>query len=1230
MESPDNIHALETAQPRSRKNAERAQLDAAADLDATLRAIPDLLFELDDKGRYLQVWTNQPELLAAQRELLLGHTVAEMLPAPAAATVLAALQEAASTGHSQGQQISLPLPQGECWFELSTSRKINPTDGQLRFIMLSRDISARKRMEQILQALGTAPTGQEFFNFLTGQLAKLLEVEVAFIGELLPNGRARTRAMIIDGQAVPSLEYDLTGTPCESVMGKTLCVYPDTVQQRFPHDTMLADLGVVAYAAAPLWNSQQRPLGLIGIMGRRRIEQPAALENILRLVALRAGAELEQEHQQRAMRENEEKYQRLVESLGHEYLFYRHDAAGVFTYLSPSIETILGYTPAAFKTHYRQFLTDDPGNALAIRYSEESLRGKPPPPYEVEVRRKDGRPCTLAVSEIPVFDPTGQVVGGEGIAHDITAHKAAERRLRSMASELEQRVEERTLALANKEEETRSLVDNLLDCVINIDGQGIVRSANPAVERILGWRPDELIGQNVSVLTPEPHRSAHDGYLERYQRTNQAHIIGSGREVEGLHKNGQLIPMELAVSEYWVQGKRFFTGTLRDITERKAVEAALQAAKEEAEAANRAKSLFLAAMSHEIRTPMNGVIGMVELLAQGRLDEHQQEMVETVRESSFSLLRVIDDILDFSKLGAGKLTMDEEPLSLERLLEGVCDGLEAVARNKRVDLYPFIDPALPQQVVGDEGRLRQILNNLVGNAIKFSAASAGRGRVAVRATSLGSSDGRVALCLSVADNGIGLSVEEQASLFKPFIQADASTTRRFGGTGLGLSIVKHIVDLLHGDIQISSASGAGATFTVNLNLPIAPGAATAPAAPALNDLECLLVTEDAERAHDLGVYLTDAGAQVRRAATLDAALLQLKTLPAQGSWVVIHDTGLEQPQQEALIALREAVLEPHFLLLLNHGLRHRPRLEAPGIVSLDIELLHRRTLLEAVAIAAGGASAQALASRPEPAPAPAPTTIAAWHLPILVAEDNPINQKVIVRQLQLLGYRAEVAGDGEEALEIWRQGKFSLILSDLHMPKLDGCALAAAIRQEEPAGQRIPILAATANILKEDRERCLKLGMDDVLIKPVQLPVLKAALEKWLAGTLANRAGKDSTAAPPPPSPGLAVLDTAVLEKLLGDNAPTLITEFLDDFQTSARQTAAELHAAWDKGDLAAVGSAAHKLKSSSRAVGALALGELCAALEKSGTAGDRVALSALMPEFEAGMVAVEREIDAR
>ncbi|MDO9100920.1 MAG: ATP-binding protein [Candidatus Nitrotoga sp.] len=826
-------------------------------------------------------------------------------------------------------------------------------------------------------------------------------------------------------------------------------------------------------------------------------------------------------------------------------------------------------------------------------------------------------------------------------------------RLRRVSVELEDQVAQRTadleqanVAMAIKEEETRSVVEHMVDCVITIDEKGIVRSANPVVENLFGYTRDEVIGQNISILMPEPHRSGHDGYMGRYYQTGQAHIIGIGREVDGLHKNGEHIAVYLAVSEYFVGGKRYFTGILRDVRERVRIMKDLEHARFEAEQANQAKSAFLATMSHEIRTPMNGVIGMADVLRQTSLNGYQVEMVNLIRESAFVLLDIIEDILDFSKIEAGKLEIERVSTNVADVVEKACGLLEHLAAKKGVELTLFIDPAIPEEVLGDALRLRQVLVNLANNAIKFSSGQQQQGRVSVRALLTKHDPDQVTVEFQITDNGIGMDEETQSRLFTSFTQGDASTTRRFGGTGLGLAISRHLVELMGGEIAVQSAPGKGSTFTARLSFALPP---TSPAVGGktvdLTGLSCLVLGDDNGLGDDLAVYLRESGAIVERVSDLAAARKRIDTL-SSGLWLLIIDAGHDAPPIEELrTAFRaRSDLNPHFVvvehghqqpgieprfIVIRRGHRRRGRVETVDLVTLDGDIMHPQSFLRAVAIAAGRAyeKEESLFSDKIEMMITPPSRAMALQQGrlVLVAEDNEINQKVIRQQLALLGYAADIAGDGREALKRWENGDYALLLTDLHMPEMDGYQLTAAIRVDEAskADKRcIPIVALTANALTGEAEHCRAVGMDDYLSKPVQLVDLKATLAKWLpaAASLATPVPSVPSA---PPATAAGPVDVSVLKGLVGDD-PAVISEFLRDFRSSSVRIAAELRAAYQVGQAAAVSAAAHKLKSSARSVGALALGELCAEMEQAGKAGDTEALAVLLPRFEAEMAVVD------
>ena len=367
------------------------------------------------------------------------------------------------------------------------------------------------------------------------------------------------------------------------------------------------------------------------------------------------------------------------------------------------------------------------------------------------------------------------------------------------------RFEEELLA---SEAKVRGILETAADAIITIDQHGVVRSFNAAAERIFGYSCEEVVGRNVSMLMPSPYRERHDGYLASYLRTGESKIIGIGREVIGLRKDGSTLPMELALSEVSVNSQRTFTGIARDISERKKFEAQLASARDAALDSARLKAEFLANMSHEIRTPMNGIIGMTGVLIDTQLDEVQREATETIRSCGDALLTIINDILDLSKIEAGKMRFETIDFGLRPLLESIMDLVAPAARAKSLELASLIHSEVPDAVRGDPVRIRQVLTNIIANAIKFTAS----GEVILRVTMDSETDRYALIRMAVRDTGIGIPSEARSRLFQPFAQADGSTTRQYGGTGLGLAISKGLVERMGGEIGVESEPGKGSTF----------------------------------------------------------------------------------------------------------------------------------------------------------------------------------------------------------------------------------------------------------------------------------------------------------------------------------------------------------------------------------------------------------------------------------
>jgi PAS domain S-box-containing protein len=564
---------------------------------------------------------------------------------------------------------------------------------------------------------------------------------------------------------------------------------------------------------------------------------------------------------------------------------------------------------------------------------------------------------------------------------------------------------------------------------------------------------------------------------------------------------------------------------------------ALQEARAEAESSARAKASFLAAMSHEVRTPMNGVVGMVDLVLQTKLDDEQRFMLQTVKDSGHALITVINDILDFSKIEAGRLEIERAEFSVAKILEDVALSLAPVAAQKKLSLITYADPKLPEVVLGDAVRVRQILSNLGANAVKFSET----GEIVLKAEAGPSgTPGHVRVRFSVRDEGVGISQEAKERLFEEFQQADSSTTRRFGGTGLGLAICRRLTDLMGGEIGVDSLLGVGSEFRCLLPFPVVERREEKRSAADLAGLRVLVIAESDELRGVCANYLGHWKAEVETASKLRECLPRFQDAKKQGRPIdIIVIARADDPRQVA--ALREGFVEAGLMPYPRFVVGRDARVDVSVIAGIkeitlvDAYPVRRAALISAVAIAAGRASPETMViDTPEATlrvAAPSVEEALADGRLILVAEDQISNQEVIRRQLNRLGYACEIAKDGMEALKMWRSKPYALLLTDCHMPHMDGFGLTAAVRNlEKNSNSRAPIIAITANVLQGEAERCLASGMDGFLPKPVDLKTLRAALEKWIDHAPAT---VDETPAPEA-SPVLPVLDLTQVHEVFG------------------------------------------------------------------------------------------------
>jgi two-component system sensor histidine kinase/response regulator len=781
-------------------------------------------------------------------------------------------------------------------------------------------------------------------------------------------------------------------------------------------------------------------------------------------------------------------------------------------------------------------------------------------------------------------------------------------------------------------DEHATVLRTALDAYFLADWQGRLLEVNDSSCAMLGYTREELLRMSLADLDASPDASR----IAIIEGLKQPEAVRSERAQR--RKDGRAILVEMSVNYLPHSGGRIFCFA-RDITDRKAAEDALmrlneelevrvsmrtedlEEARKDAENANKAKASFLANMTHELRTPLNGVIGMLDVMKQTTLESHQVEMLDLAAESATSLLGIVDDILDFSKIEAGRLGIESLPFSLEEVVENTCAVLSPLAEKLNVELTLFTDPALPARVLGDAVRLKQVLLNLANNAVKFSSLKDRRSRVSVKAAVASQSAHETTLVFEVKDDGIGMEPETIAGLFRSFTQGDASITRRFGGTGLGLAICRNLAELMGGRIQVSSEPGKGSTFTLSVPFARPHESQSHPRGNEVAGVSCLLISGSPERRHDFAAYLAAAGASVVEAKDLAAAAGQ-KGVQRTSPFVCVLDVETDLPDPETLRAVR-AGADPHesgFVLIDRTRPRRTPP-PSPEVVVIDSHLLKREAFLNAVACAAGrlkpSTQTTPAAIRRTPSRVPSRQEAIGARELILVAEDNDVNQKVILRQLGLLGYTADVAKDGAEALKLWQTGDYSLLFADLHMPAMDGYQLTSGIRLHEGAGQHAVIVALTADVIKGGAQQCRDAGLDDYLCKPARLSELKAMLEKWMprnrtAAVLSSKGGAVE-------SP----VDISVLEELVGRD-PDVIHEFLRAFWLSTAKTATEIKEACLNREAAKVSDLAHKLKAPAKSVGALRLAQICSDMQKAASASNLDDLSRLLPLLEAEKARVE------
>jgi two-component system sensor histidine kinase/response regulator len=756
-------------------------------------------------------------------------------------------------------------------------------------------------------------------------------------------------------------------------------------------------------------------------------------------------------------------------------------------------------------------------------------------------------------------------------------------------NELEARVAERTSYL-------NALIENSPLAIMVCDSEQTIQLCNPAFEKLFQYSREEVIGKPMrAIFGNEILMEAREVPL---LRVNEAPVNISVRRTR---KDGVVVDVELHTVALIV--KHEVKGSLaiyQDISVRKRAEEAMQRAKEAAEATSRAKSEFLANMSHEIRTPMNGIIGMTELVLDTQLDPEQRDYLNLAKISADFLLTLINDILDYSKIEAGKLEIDSIEFNLASTIGDTMKTLSLRAHQKGLELAFEIGPEVPHGLIGDPGRLRQIIVNLVGNAIKFT--ENGEVILFVKVESMQSS--QVRLHFTVADTGIGIPKDKQKAIFDAFQQVDGSMTRKYGGTGLGLTISSRLVELMGGKIWVESELGKGSKFhfTVSLDMQKGPARTIVPKDPVtLHEMRALIVDDNSTNRHILVKMLENWHMKPTAVDSGARAIVTLREAVGLGRAFPLILLDAQMPEMDGF-ALAEAIKQnPEWrtvtvMMLSSAGQRGDAiRCRELGIAAYLTKPVRQDELLDAILVA--------LSSRPKRAPLVTRHSLREERrqFRILLAEDNPVNQVVAVRLLEKNGHTVTVAENGRIALDIWQRQPFDLILMDVQMPEMDGLQATQAIRDHERRNRgHIPVVAMTAHAMKGDQERCLAAGMDAYLTKPIHTQELLATLERCVA------ANSNVEVIPTQLSskPDFVAMDfAAALDRLEGDRQ--LLEEIAHLFAEESPKSLSAIHAAINARDAQLVERLAHSVKGAAANLSANRVAQAALALEDLARIGD-------------------------
>ncbi|MBW1908477.1 MAG: PAS domain S-box protein [Deltaproteobacteria bacterium] len=931
-------------------------------------------------------------------------------------------------------------------------------------------------------------------------------------------------------------------------------------------------------------------------------------------------------HAERALRQSEEKYRTILESIEDGY--YEVDIAGNFTFFNDSMCKILGYTKdELIGMNNRKYTDEENAKKVYQVFNKIYTTGKPDNGFDWELITKEGTKKYVEATASLIKDAKGRPIGFRGIARDVSERKQAEEKLEESNRELEETNSElqKTIERANKMALENVIAYMELNQIFNTSADGMwvidrgfnVNRINKAFLRLINKSSDTTIGKKCYEVFSNSLCHGPDCPMIRL-------IKGARRvecDIEKEDEDDMKRPFILTANLLGETGDEtdFIIVNLKDISERKQAEK-LEQEKIKAEASNKAKSEFLANMSHEIRTPLNGIIGMAELALDTGLDDNQRNILSTINIEANSLLSLISDILDFSKIEVGKVELEEIPFDLRILIEEVTNSMALRAEQKGLELISFLSPDVPSLLIGDPGRLRQILKNLAGNALKFTH----EGEIYIRGELAEDLGDRAKIRFLVKDTGIGIPKDKQAAIFESFTQADGSTTRKYGGTGLGTTISKQLVEMMGGEIGLESEEGKGSTFYFSAvftkqkeKRPILTGKEFD-----LSNLKVLMVDDNQTNRYILMEYLGSWGCLPVEAIGGKDALTILKDSVSSEEPFDLILTDFQMPEMSGFDLAREikrveTLKGVTIIVLTSAGMKGDGKsCREMGINGYLTKPIRQDDLRKAIVSVLGLSIGQDIDTLPELVTRHSIAEESRKEVQILLAEDYPTNQQVAMRHLQRAGYQVDLVENGQQAVEACKRKAYDLILMDIQMPLMDGYEATHEIRKLETRNSplnHVPIIAMTAHAMKGVRERCLEVGMDDYIAKPLRREKLLTMVDKW-TGTIEDCRLRPVGAYAPE---GLKIDDheseTGNAQSELTTNLQSSIFNLqskapmnfekavLEGFLENVRSQIGTLRKAISDGDAEVVRSEAHSIKGGAANLTADALSKVALELENIG-----------------------------